>query len=372
MSEVIESEAAASEDGEGIDVVRKIMTGSGRKSSQGQDGVEGEGVLRHEVVGRKDSEESTGSEMRRNLPVRLASDLPKEMSSWYFETFSNELSEVSRSMKIASDKVKAVGTGAHDDESSTVASDAEDVASSVSGSISTKLEIALMQAKEEVETQAKEKDMLQNRLKCLEDIEELRQKLLEYRETTTSYINPDSVTLGAAHPRWDRDEDNPLCYRCKSEFSFRNRRHHCRKCAHIFCENCAPKTNVAPLPQFGYTVPVRHCIDCLSARTKKYRAADYTSRIDEIRKREKQCLKTPTSENLIETLHAYVQAIETISNAENFFNKDFRRRSHATLLRCMHGFLQLPEPQECLDESPGTGEGAKKVIASVLACSKEP
>mmetsp|Transcript_35962 Transcript_35962/g.57502 ORF Transcript_35962/g.57502 Transcript_35962/m.57502 type:complete len:230 (+) Transcript_35962:67-756(+) len=229
MSEVIESEAAASEDGEGIDVVRKIMTGSGRKSSQGQDGVEGEGVLRHEVVGRKDSEESTGSEMRRNLPVRLASDLPKEMSSWYFETFSNELSEVSRSMKIASDKVKAVGTGAHDDESSTVASDAEDVASSVSGSISTKLEIALMQAKEEVETQAKEKDMLQNRLKCLEDIEELRQKLLEYRETTTSYINPDSVTLGAAHPRWDRDEDNPLCYRCKSEFSFRNRRHHCRK-----------------------------------------------------------------------------------------------------------------------------------------------
>ena len=47
---------------------------------------------------------------------------------------------------------------------------------------------------------------------------------------------------GLAHAaRWKRDSEAKACEnpKCKQQFSFLRRRHHCRRCGGIFCENCS-------------------------------------------------------------------------------------------------------------------------------------
>jgi len=42
-------------------------------------------------------------------------------------------------------------------------------------------------------------------------------------------------------PKWMEDFEAPNCLRCNSEFSFLNRRHHCRMCRKIFCGPCSSR-----------------------------------------------------------------------------------------------------------------------------------
>jgi hypothetical protein len=44
-----------------------------------------------------------------------------------------------------------------------------------------------------------------------------------------------SVTKGA----WVHDDSQTTCTRCHTEFSLFIRRHHCRRCGHIFCYFCS-------------------------------------------------------------------------------------------------------------------------------------
>ncbi|KZS97901.1 hypothetical protein SISNIDRAFT_523239 [Sistotremastrum niveocremeum HHB9708] len=41
------------------------------------------------------------------------------------------------------------------------------------------------------------------------------------------------------HAQWDRDETASHCKECKRRFTFLLRKHHCRKCGHIFCDRCS-------------------------------------------------------------------------------------------------------------------------------------
>ncbi|CAF0737875.1 unnamed protein product [Brachionus calyciflorus] len=61
-------------------------------------------------------------------------------------------------------------------------------------------------------------------------------------------------------PLWIQDSDSTCCYRCRSEFSILNRRHHCRACGQIFCNSCSSKQ--APIPKFGIEKEVRVCDAC--------------------------------------------------------------------------------------------------------------
>lgn len=41
---------------------------------------------------------------------------------------------------------------------------------------------------------------------------------------------------------WIEDNEAPNCMLCHKDFTIFNRRHHCRRCGRIFCDECCPKS----------------------------------------------------------------------------------------------------------------------------------
>ncbi|EGC31822.1 hypothetical protein DICPUDRAFT_156270 [Dictyostelium purpureum] len=61
-------------------------------------------------------------------------------------------------------------------------------------------------------------------------------------------------------PIWVPDHQEDCCLNCKSQFNTLLRRHHCRGCGNLFCNNCTSKRQ--SLPQLHYNKPVRICNRC--------------------------------------------------------------------------------------------------------------
>eukprot|EP01118_Nematostelium_gracile_P017379 TRINITY_DN7402_c0_g1_i2.p1 TRINITY_DN7402_c0_g1~~TRINITY_DN7402_c0_g1_i2.p1 ORF type:complete len:285 (+),score=51.34 TRINITY_DN7402_c0_g1_i2:40-855(+) len=62
-------------------------------------------------------------------------------------------------------------------------------------------------------------------------------------------------------PRWTPDDERDHCLICNQSFTVSKRKHHCRNCGDIFCDNCTKKRSL--LPQMGYDKKeVRVCDRC--------------------------------------------------------------------------------------------------------------
>lgn len=59
---------------------------------------------------------------------------------------------------------------------------------------------------------------------------------------------------------WTKDKECKECSHCNAKFTFLRRRHHCRACGHIYCNDCCE--NRTELPQFGCEGPQRVCLAC--------------------------------------------------------------------------------------------------------------
>jgi len=72
-------------------------------------------------------------------------------------------------------------------------------------------------------------------------------------------------TIGNVLPEWEKDEVVDACHGCKTGFSFFCRRHHCRRCGLIFCDDCSGH-EIELEKLFDDHEKRRVCNDCYKAK----------------------------------------------------------------------------------------------------------
>lgn len=110
-------------------------------------------------------------------------------------------------------------------------------------------------------------------------IEEREPKPFNFEEWC---IQPHSLTTKASTASendslsqkvWLPDSSALHCMICQKKFSLLTRKHHCRKCGRVLCNDCAPSNNSRPIFEKGLKQPVRHCRDCFKSPSVAWKAS---------------------------------------------------------------------------------------------------
>ncbi|GHJ89213.1 hypothetical protein NliqN6_5615 [Naganishia liquefaciens] len=108
-------------------------------------------------------------------------------------------------------------------------------------------------------------------LKYLPDMyRELKNQGIKFPPPPTNI--PSHLLTTATPPTWI---DADACMRCRTPFTFTNRKHHCRNCGLVFDQACSSKT--MPLPDLGIVQEVRVCESCWSKSPKAKLAGNQNS-----------------------------------------------------------------------------------------------
>ncbi|CAL8355879.1 unnamed protein product [Merluccius merluccius] len=103
-----------------------------------------------------------------------------------------------------------------------------------------------------------EKTQLQQRCEQQEQaLQEMGLHLSQSKLKMEDFKEVNKVLKGHA---WLKDDEATECKQCQKEFSISRRKHHCRNCGDIYCNNCS--ANELALP--SYPRPVRVCDNCHS------------------------------------------------------------------------------------------------------------
>jgi len=70
----------------------------------------------------------------------------------------------------------------------------------------------------------------------------------------------ESAPWDMAEPQWTPDKEVTTCLGCQAKFDFIKRKHHCRRCGHIFCNKCC--SSKVQFHRMGFVDPVRLCTPC--------------------------------------------------------------------------------------------------------------
>lgn len=90
----------------------------------------------------------------------------------------------------------------------------------------------------------------------------------QMKEEGFDFPTPDAATASSAAfvetltaPEW---VDGDVCLRCRTSFTTFNRKHHCRNCGNVFCQQCSSHTMA--LPWYGIGQDVRVCDGCFNKK----------------------------------------------------------------------------------------------------------